>query len=139
MRIITKLVLIFYICLLHSTIHARTGNAHRLAQPPGINLADSQNGTVRTDTPKVEDSPSKHGSNTVGAEKAVAPSPAEESPPQYRSTSEQAISYDDVYGLELTLPFAGSVEVSATADEEIIIKLEKYGTGSNEEIVPNIP
>lgn len=135
MRIITKLVLIFYICLLHSTIHARTGNAHRLAQPPGINLADSQNGTVRTDTPKVEDSPSKHGSNTVGAEKAAAPSPAEESPPQYRSTSEQPISYDDVYGLELTLPFAGSVEVSATADEEIIIKLEKYGTGSNEEIV----
>ncbi len=146
MRIITKLALIFYICLLHSTIHVptcrgfsqsgtRTGNAHRLARPADVNLADSQNGTVRTNTPKVENSLSKHGSNTVGAEKAVTPSAAEESPPQYRSTSEQQISYDDVYRLELTLPFAGSVEVNATADEEIIIKLEKYGTGPDEEIV----
>ena len=146
MRIITKLVLIFYICLLHSTIHVptcrgfsqsgtRSGNAHRLAQSAGVNLADSQNGTVHTNTPKVEDSLSKHGNDTVGAEKAVAPSAAEVSPPQYHSTSEQQISYDDVYGLELTLPFAGNVEVSATADEEIIIKLEKYGTGPTEEIV----
>ena len=144
MRIITKLVLIFYICLLHSTIYAsipmnrdgtRSGNAQRLARPVDINFADSQNGTVPTNTPKVDDSPSKHGSNTVGAEKAVAPSATEESPPRYRSTSEQQISYDNIYGLELTLPFAGSVEVSATADEEISIKLEKYGTGPNEEIV----
>ena len=143
MRIITKLILIFSICLLHSTIHVpicrgfsqsgtRTGNAHHLARPADVNFADSQNGTVHTNTPKVEDS---HGSDTVGAEGAVAPSAAEVSPPQYHSTSEQQISYDDVYGLELTLPFAGNVEVSSTADEEIIIKLEKYGTGSNEEIV----
>ena len=55
--------------------------------------------------------------------------------PQYRSTSEQQISYDDVYGLELTLPFAGSVEVNATAKEQIVIKFEKHGTGPNEKIV----
>ena len=146
MRIITKLVLIFYICLLHSTIHVptcrgfsqsgpRSGNAQHPAQPAGVNFADSQNGTVRTNTPKVEDSLSKHGSNTVGAEEAVAPSAAEESPPQYLSASEQQISYDDVYGLELTLPFVGNVEVNATATEQIVIKLEKHGTGPNEKIV----
>ena len=36
---------------------------------------------------------------------------------------------------KLTLPFAGNVEVNATAKEDIIVKLEKYGTGTNEEIV----
>ena len=135
MRIITKLVLIFHICLLYSTIHARTGNAQRLAQPAGVNFEDSQNGTVHTNTPKVEDSLSEHRGNTVEAEEAAVPSAAEESSPQYRSTSEQQISYDNVYGLELTLPFAGSVEVSATAKEQIVIKLEKHGTGPNEKIV----
>ena len=98
MRIITKLVLIFHICLLYSTIHV----------PP---------------------------LRSGGTEEAAVPSAAEESSPQYRSTSEQQISYDDVYGLELTLPFAGNVEVSATAKEQIVIKLEKHGTGTNEEIV----
>ena len=144
MLIITKLVLIFHICLLYSTIHVpipiyrdgtRTGNAQRLAQPAGVNFADPQNGTVHTNTPKVEASLSEHGGNTAGAEEAVAPSTSEQSPLQYRSTSEQQISYDDVYGLELTLPFAGNVEVSATAKEDITVKLEKYGTGTNEEIV----
>ena len=135
MLIITKLVLIFHICLLYSIIQAKPGNTQRLAQPAGVNFADSQNGTVHTNTPKVEASLSRHGSNTVGAEEAAVPSTTEESSPQYRSTSEQQISYDDVYGLELTLPFAGNVEVNATAKEDITVKLEKYGTGTNEEIV----
>ena len=66
--------------------------------------------------------------NNADAEKIVTPV-------VYRSNSEQQISYDDVYGLELTLPFVGSVEVNATAKEAITIKLEKHGTGANEEIV----
>lgn len=68
-----------------------------------------------------------HGGNNADAEKIVTPV-------VYRSTSEQQISYDDVYGLELTLPFAGSVEVNATAKEAITVKLEKHGTGANEEV-----
>ena len=135
MRIITKLVLIFYICLLHSITHTRTGNAQRLAQSAGSRFADSQNGTARTNNPKVEDSLSEHGNNKTGVEEAAAPTTPEQKPPQYGSTSEQQISYDDVYGLELTLPFAGNVEVNATAKEAITVKLEKYGTGINEEIV----
>ena len=146
MRIITKLVLIFYICLLHSITHVptcrgfsqsgtRTGNAQRMVQSAGFKFADSQNGTVRTNTPRVEDSLSEHGNNKTGAEEAAAPTTPEQNLPQYSSTSEQQISYDDVYGLELALPFAGNVEVNATAKEDIIVKLEKYGTGTNEEIV----
>ena len=68
-----------------------------------------------------------HGGNNADAEKIVTPV-------VYRSTSEQQISYDDVYGLELTLPFAGSVEVNATAKEAITVKLEKHGPGANEEV-----
>ena len=135
MRIITKLVFIFYICLLYSIIQAKPGNTQRPSQSAGANFADSQNGDARPNNPRVEDSLSEHGGNTAGAEEAVIPSTSEQSPLQYRSTSEQQISYDDVYGLELTLPFAGSVEVSATANEQIVIKLEKYGTGPNEKIV----
>ncbi|MCZ6676105.1 MAG: BamA/TamA family outer membrane protein [Candidatus Poribacteria bacterium] len=48
-------------------------------------------------------------------------------------TSEQRISYDDVYGLELELPFTGSVEVKAATGDEIIIILEKRGRGINED------
>lgn len=132
MRIIKKLVLIFYICLFYSIIHA---NAQRLSQPTGVSFTNAQNGTVRPNIPKVEDSLSQYGSNKTGAEEVVAPTIPDQNPPAHRSTSEQQISYDDVYGLELTLPFAGNVEVSAAARDEIIIKLEKYGTGTNEEIV----
>ena len=135
MRIITKLVLIFYICLLHSITHPRTGNAQRVVQSAGFKFADSQNGPVRTNTPKVEDSLAEHGNSKTGVEEAAAPTTPEQNLPQYRSTAEQQISYDDVYGLELTLPFAGNVEVSAAAKDEINVKLEKYGTGVNEEFV----
>ena len=79
--------------------------------------------------------PNMPKSNKTGVEEAAAPTTPEQNLPQYSSTSEQQISFDDVYGLELTLPFAGNVEVSAAAKDEINVKLEKYGTGANEETV----
>ena len=135
MRTITKLVLIFYICLLYSVVHVGTGNAQRLSQSVGVSFADSRNGTVDTNTPQVEDSLSEQGGNKTGAEEMVTPTTSEQNPPQYRLTSEQQISYDDVYGLELALPLAGHIEVSAAARDEIIVKLEKHGTGADEGIV----
>ena len=131
MRTITKLALIFYICLSYSVIHAGTG----MSRSVEINFANSQNGTVHTNAPKVEDSLSQHGGNKTGAKETVVPVASEGDPSQYRSTSEQQVSYDDVYGLELTLPFAGSVELNATVKDEITVKLEKHGTGANEEVV----
>lgn len=131
MRTITKLALIFYICLSYSVIHAGTG----MSRSVEINFANSQNGTVSTDAPKVEDSLSQHGGNKTGAKETVAPVASEGNPSQYRATSEQQVSYDDVYGLELTLPFAGSVELNATVKDEITVKLERHGTGANEEVV----
>ncbi len=135
MRTITNLVLIFYICLFYNLIHARTGNAQGLSQSIGVSFADSQNGTVPTNVPQAEVSLSRHGDNKTGTEEAVTQTTSEGNPLQYRSTSEQQTSYDDVYGLELALPVAGSVKVQAAAKEAIIVKLEKHGTGSNEEIV----
>ena len=142
MRNIAKLILIFYICLPYSVIHAGTENAQRLSpwsqfigRSVGGSFADPQNGTVHTNPPKVEDSLSGHGSNKTDAAEAVAPVTSGQNPPQYRSTSEQQISYDDVYGLELTLPFAGSVELNATVKDEITVKFEKHGIGANEEVV----
>ena len=135
MRTITKLVLIFYICLPCSVIHAGTKNVQRLSRFIGVSFADPQNGTVPTNPPKVEDSLSKHGGNKTDAEEAVTPVASEGNPSPYHLTSEKQISYDDVYGLELTLPFAGSVELNATAQDEITVKLEKHGTGANEEVV----
>ncbi len=135
MRTITKLVLIFYICLPCSVIYAGTKDVQRLSRFIGGSLADPQNGTVPTNPPKVEDSLSKHGGNKTDAEEAVTPVASKGNPSQHRSTSEQQISYDDIYGLELTLPFAGSVELNATAQDEITVKLEKHGTGADEEVV----
>lgn len=135
MRTITKLVLIFYICLFYSVIHAGTGSAQHLSRSVGGSFADPQNGTVSTNPPKVEDSLSKHGGNKTDAEEPVAPVASAGDPSQHRSTSEQQISYDDVYGLELTLPIAGSIELSATTKDEITVKLEKHGTGADEGIV----
>ncbi|MCE2396146.1 DUF4097 family beta strand repeat protein [Candidatus Poribacteria bacterium] len=135
MRTITKLALIFYICLSYSVIHAGTGSAQRLFRSVGVNFADSQNGIVSTNAPKVEDSLSQHGGNKTGAEEAVTPVASGQNSSQYRSTSEQQVSYDDVYGLELTLPFAGSVELNATPKDDVTVKLEKHGTGANEEVV----
>ena len=132
MRAITKFLLILHICLLYSVIHAGMGNTQRLSQSVGAGFADARNGSLGTDVLPAEDFLS---SNRTGAEEAVTPTASEQNPSQYRSTCEQQISYDDVYGLELTLPFAGNIEVSATAKEEISVKLEKRGTGSNEEIV----
>ena len=48
------------------------------------------------------------------------------------TTSEQIISYDDVYGIEMTLPLAGDVEISSAEGDRIVVKLEKQGTGVNE-------
>ena len=135
MRPITKFVFTLYICLFYTVIDAGTGNAQRLSQSMGVSFADAQNGTVPTNTPQVEDSLSKRGGNKIGAEGVVTPTASAGDSSQYYSTSEQQISYDDVYGLELALPFSGSVEVKAAATEEILVKLEKHGTGSNEEIV----
>ena len=135
MRTITKLVLIFYICLPCCVIHAGMENAQRLSRSIGVSLADSQNGTVHPNPPRVEDSLSEHGNNKTDAEEVVTPVASKSNAPQYHSTSEQQISYDDVYGLELTLPVAGNVELNATAKEEITVKLEKHGTGADEGIV----
>ena len=135
MRTITKLALIFYICLSYSVIHAGTGSAQHLFRSVGVNFAAPENEAVGTNAPKVEDSLSKHEGDKTDAEEVVAPVASEGSPSQYRSTSEQQISYDDVYGLELTLPFAGNVELNATTKDVITVTLEKYGTGANEEVV----
>jgi outer membrane protein assembly factor BamA len=135
MRTITKLAFIFYICLSYSVTHAGTGSAQRLFRSVEVSFADSQNGPVRTNAPKVEDSLSQHGGNKTDAAKIVTPVASEGDSPQYRSASEQQISYDDVYGLELTLPFAGSVELNATTKDEITVKLEKHGTGADEGVV----
>ena len=56
-------------------------------------------------------------------------------PVNLNSTSEQIISYDDVYGIEITLPLAGDVAMSALEGNRIVIKLEKQGMGINEEII----
>ena len=135
MRTIPKLVLIFYICLPCSVIHAGTEKAERLSQFTEVSFAGPQNGTVRTNPPKVEDSLSKHGDNKTDAGEAATPVASGQNASQYRSTSEQQISYDDVYELELTLPIAGSIELNATAKEEITVKLEKHGTGADEGVV----
>ena len=137
MHTITKLVFIFYICLLYSVVYAETGNAQRLSRFIGDNSVGAQNETVHTNGPKAEDSLSKHGSNKTGAEEAPTLTTAEADPSHYHSISEQQISYDDVYGLELALPFVGHVEVNATTKEDINVKLEKYGTGADERIVQN--
>ncbi len=133
MRTIAKLVLIFYICLPCGVINAGSENAQRLSRSIGISFAELQNGTVHTSPPKVEAPLLQHGDNET--KEAVTPIASAVDPPQYHSTSEQQISYDDIYGLELTLPFAGSVELNATTKDEITVKLEKYGTGANEEVV----
>ena len=135
MRNITKLVLIFYICLLYSVVHAGTGTVPRPSQSVGVNFADAQGGSMHTNPPKVEDSLSKQGGNKTDAEDAVTPVASESNASQYHSTSEQQISYDDVYGLELTLPVAGNVELNATSKDEITVKLEKHGTGADEGVV----
>ena len=135
MRTITKLALIFYICLSYSVIHAETESVQRLFRSVGVNLADSQNGIVSPNAPKVENSLAQHDGNKTGAEEAVTPVASEGDSSQYRSASEQQVSYDDVYGLELTLPFAGSVELNATPKDNVTVKLEKHGTGANQEVV----
>lgn len=135
MRTIIKLVFIFYICLLCSVVDTGMGNAQHLSRFIGVSFAAAENGAVSNNSSKVEEHLSGHGDNKTGVAKTVAPVVSEEGSSQYRSISEQQVSYDDVYGLELTLPFAGSVEVSAAATDEITVKLEKYGTGASEEIV----
>ena len=135
MRTITKQVLIFYICLLYGIVDVGLGNAQRLSRFIGVSVAESQNGAVSTNGTKIEEYVSDHGANNTGTAKAVTSVVSEADSSQHCLISEQQISYDDVYGLELTLPFAGNVEVSAAAKDEIIVKLEKYGTGANEEIV----
>ena len=135
MRNITKLVLIFYIFLLYSVIRVETGSAQRVSRSVGINFAKPQDRSVRPNPPKVEDSLSEHSGNKADTEKAVTPVASGQNPAQYRSTSEQKISYDDVYGLELTLPVAGNVELNATSKDEITVKLEKHGTGADEGVV----
>ena len=132
---IAKYALIFYIYLLHSIVHVETGSAQRLSRSVGGSFANPQNGIVHTNPPKVEDSLSKHGGDITGVEEAVTPVASEGNPSQYRSTSEQQISYDDIYGLELTLPFAGNVELNATTKDEITVKLEKQGAGADEGVV----
>ena len=133
MRTIAKLVLIFYICLPCGVINAGPENAQRLSRSIGVSFAEPQNETVLPSPPKVEASLLEHGGNET--EEAVTPIASAVDPPQHRSTSEQQISYDDVYGLELTLPFAGSVELNATTKDGITVRLEKHGTGANEEVV----
>ncbi len=126
MSTITKFTLILHICLLYSVIQAGSGHTQHRSH----SVEDARNGTVYTDISQAEYLLS---SNEIGAELGAPTSG--QSISEYRSTSEQQISYDDVYGLELTLPLAGSVEVSATTAEDINVKLEKRGAGSSEGIV----
>ena len=56
-------------------------------------------------------------------------------PVEAQTASEQSVSYDDVYGIELELSFAGGVEVNAVDGDEIIIRLEKQGKGIDENTV----
>ena len=135
MRTIIKLVLIVHICLLYSIIDVGLGGAQGLSRFTGVSFTESQNEAVSTNSPKVEKSLSGRGDNNTGTANMVAPVGFEKGSSQYRSISEQQISYDDVYGLELTLPFAGSVEISAAAQDEITVKIEKHGTGANAEII----
>lgn len=60
---------------------------------------------------------------------------ASQFPVNLHSASEKVISYDDVYGIEITLPFNGDVAVSALEGNRIVIKLDKQAIGINEEIV----
>ncbi|MDE0184434.1 MAG: BamA/TamA family outer membrane protein [Candidatus Poribacteria bacterium] len=60
---------------------------------------------------------------------------ASQFPVNLHSASEQVISYDDVYGIGITLPFDGDVAISALEGNRIIIKLDKQAIGINEEIV----
>ena len=55
-------------------------------------------------------------------------------PVKLSAASEQIISYDDVYGIELTLPFTGDIEIRVSEGSRIVVKLEKHGVGINEEI-----
>ncbi len=137
MPTITRPVLIFYICLFYSIIDAGTGDQQHLSRFVGVSFADARNETVATTipNPKVRDLLSRYRGNETGAEEAVTPTDSEQNTSQYRSTSAQQISYDNVYGLEMALPCAGSVQVRAAAQEEITVKLEKHGTGGNEGIV----
>ena len=64
----------------------------------------------------------------------TATTPSKEHPPfEAKATTEQHVSFDDVYEISLALPFAGNVELTAADREDIVIKLEKHGTGINKE------
>ena len=43
------------------------------------------------------------------------------------ATSEQRVNFDNVYGIEIELPIAGDIELSAVEGNEVVIKLEKLG------------
>ena len=60
--------------------------------------------------------------------------PTSQLPVNLHATSDQIISYDDVYGIELTLPFSGDIDIRASEGNRILIKLEKHGLGINGEV-----
>ncbi len=49
--------------------------------------------------------------------------------------SEKRINFDNIYAIGLELPLAGSVEVNTVNGDEIIVRLEKRGSGSDEHSV----
>ena len=49
--------------------------------------------------------------------------------------AEQRLNFDNIYTINLELPLAGSVEVNAVDGDEIIVRLEKRGRGSDEDSV----
>ena len=49
--------------------------------------------------------------------------------------AEQRLNFDNIYTINLELPLAGSVEVNAVDGDEIIVRLEKRGRGSDENSV----
>ena len=50
-------------------------------------------------------------------------------------TSEQRFNFNNIYTINLELPLVGSVEVNAVDGDEIIVRLEKYGRGADEDSV----
>ena len=72
-------------------------------------------------------------SDTPPTVPTVTTPPTEQFPFEAKGTTEQRVSFDDVYEISLELPFAGDVELTAVDAEDIVIKLETHGTGIDEE------
>ena len=71
--------------------------------------------------------------NTPASPPTAETPSTEQTPFEAKATTEQRVSFDDVYEISLALPFTGNVELTAADREDIIIKLEKHGKGIDKE------